>query len=276
MAERRTIAGTRTKIQNRVNKCNGDMITALGSKPAAGELGEIRLTKLMQEDEWGEPTVPPRHNLRTSAELRPVDLPSARSDSWRSVSPNDLAVDVELKRRAMRIEERLLTARANEELGHVRTTLVDQANTFLTQIRSGGGNEARGYHLTNASYAEVQKQGKAVRMHAQIYNMCVRKLRKLNWDTTAEGRLRTAGLHLRYRYLESNDLVCSTATYSSRGTSPKFTLPWFWRMVSFTGEESEEDASKADEKFVAECDYCLYLSIWKDSSIYSQSFACAG
>ncbi|VDC03262.1 unnamed protein product [Peniophora sp. CBMAI 1063] len=256
-SDRRTLAGNRTKLHNRINKCNTDMAAALRSKPSPGELAEVRLHKLMEEDEWGGPAEPPRHegerNLRRAAEFRPVDLPSARSFDWRKLEDEGVDTELGIKQRAMEVEGKLLMARMEEELGQVRTTIIDQANTYLQKIRSGGGNETRGHHLTARAYEEVQNQGKAVRLHAQIYNMCATKLRKLDWDTSVQGKEDKKARTARYRFLEPEHLKCSTATYSTRGTSPNFVLPWFWRMVP-EGQDDQSGATREeDEQFVAEC-----------------------
>ena len=252
------MAGTRTKIHNRVNKCNADMAIALGGQPAVGELKEIRLKKLMQEDEWGGASDQPRHergthSLRIAAEFRPVDMPSARGPGWRALGVTDVhGQGNPVHKQAMDTELKVLVARAEEELGIIRTRIVDQANTYLRRIRSGGGNEKRGYGMMNAAYTQAHEQGRAVRLHAQIYNMCVSKIRRLSEGMGASlPEFRSAVQ--RYRYLESKDLVCSTATYSTRGTSPNFTLPWFWRMSQLQ-EENAELASQRDQEFVSECE----------------------
>lgn len=259
-SERRTVASTRTQIHNRVNKCNTVMSKALGSEPDPDELEEICLRKLMAEDEWDDVSDPPRHRrggaaLRMGAEFRPVDLPSARGAAWRSpVVRGDRPDDSPLRKRAMDIELRLLLARMDQILGESRTRLVAQANTYLQQIRSRGGSENRGYQLASKAYEDVQAQGKAVRVLAQVYNACRAKMLRLAYDLSPSGEARAQDLRKRYRELVSDDLRCSTATYSTRGnTSDKFKLPWFWRMVPANLDETEEEARARDEEFVAEC-----------------------
>ena len=53
--------------------------------------------------------------------------------------------------------------------------------------------------------------------------------------------------------MESEDLVCSTATYSTRGLSPKFKLPWFWRMIPDGLDEDMEAFTEEDAEYVAKC-----------------------
>lgn len=236
------------------------MAKALGSDPGPGELQEVRLTKLMEEDEWDNRDAPARHNktghdLRPGAEFRPVDLPSSRAAAWRSLD-NIGQSEAVLRKTAMDIELRLLIARIAEILGGVRTRLIAQANTYLQQIRSTGGNQNHGYHQQNMAYAEAQKQGKAVRVLAQLYNMCRAKILNLAYDTSVEGTARANDLRNRYRPLVADDLKCSTATYSTRGTASKgFSLPWFWRMVPIDLRESDAETRERDEQFVAECTF---------------------
>ncbi|VDB96616.1 unnamed protein product [Peniophora sp. CBMAI 1063] len=262
-AEMRTIASTRTKIHNRVNKSRAAMSIALDSEPVESELKVIRLRKLMDEDEWGaalEPRAGPGSRgsraLRTGAEFRPVDLPSSRGEAWRSACLTEATgEEIMLRRRAMAIEVDVLIARMNETLGQIRTRMVDQANTYLHRIRSRNGNANHGYHQQNVAYKDAQDQGKAVRLNAQIYNICREKLAMLKWDTTAETDARFKTLLANYQYLTPDHLKCSTATYSTTGTSSQFTLPWFWRMVSMTARETVEEAQRKDEEFVANCKY---------------------
>lgn len=254
------------------------MEAALGSKPAEGELQRVHLRKLMAEDEWDETKDLPgqrrgSEKLREAAEFRPVDMPSSRGAAWRNLengSPEELA----LRQHAMNLQRRLVVARIEETLGHVRTGLVNQANTYLQQIRSRGGANHPGYHLSNANYAEVQKQGQAVRVLAQIHNICQEKLLRLNWDLSPVGKASSTDLLNRYRPLSSADLKCSTETYSTRGTSSKFSLPWFWRMVPINLQETEEEARAKDEKFVAECKRNISLYVASpDHSLQSSGSA---
>ncbi|VDC00045.1 unnamed protein product [Peniophora sp. CBMAI 1063] len=246
------------------------MAAALRSKPGPGELAEVRLLKLMQEDEWGNSAGGPQHDnsdrpLRRAAEFRPIDLPSSQGSDWRTVREGLTDVEKSIWMRAMEIEGKLLIARMEEELGQVRTTIIDQANTYLQKIRSGGGNATRGHHLTARAYEEVQQQGKAVRLHAQIYNMCASKLRKLDWDDSVEGKADKDACHARYRFLEADHLVCSTAMYSIRGTSPNFVLPWFWRMIPEGSDDETGVARPDDEEFVAECELTILVCQHGDS-----------
>ncbi|VDC03130.1 unnamed protein product [Peniophora sp. CBMAI 1063] len=161
--DRRTVAMARTRIHNRVNRSNDAMVAALGSKPRDGDLTETTLHHLMPEDEWDD-TPPIRggtRNLRPAAELRPVDMPSTRKKGWREASANSvLPGQRELCMMALNIQARLLMGRMEEELGQIRTGLVDQANTFLLRIRSrnGTGNAHLGHHLKSQAYSEAQKQ----------------------------------------------------------------------------------------------------------------------
>ncbi|VDB96079.1 unnamed protein product [Peniophora sp. CBMAI 1063] len=266
-SERRNIASTRTKIHNRVNKCNAAMEAALGSYRGHGTLTTVKLTKLLQEDEWddteeAQPGAASRRGddapagsrvLRTGAEFRAVDLPSSRSSNWRAmhVNPTD-DDDCDIRRHAMEIETGVLLARMNETLGHIRTLIVDQANTYLQRIRSRNGNGNQGYHQLNVAYADAQKQGKAVRVHAQIYNICREKLMSLAWDTSPETKVRFDMMREKYRVLTAKDLVCSTKTYSTTGTVSGFKLPWFWRMVGMDATESVEQTRQKDEEFIAD------------------------
>lgn len=237
------------------------MESALGSKPREDELEHVQLRKLFAEDEWDEAADPPRHQrgphkLREGAEFRPVDLPSSRGLAWRSLER--LAgleeEDISVRQRAMDIERRVVLSRLDETLGKSRTHLVDQANTFLNKIRSTGGAAHRGYNLSGDAYEEVQKQGQAVRLLAQIYNILRSKLERLSYDSSIEAQTIRVHVLQRYRVLTSTDLKCSTETYSTRGTSSKgFCLPWFWRMVPVNLEETVEEARARDETFISEC-----------------------
>ena len=264
-SERRAVATARSRVHTRINKSNGAMAAALGSEPGANELVGIRLRRLMEEDEWGGPGDKPRkartnYNLREEADFRPVDLPSARGPQWRGleVAGTD-EDDTGLRRRAMTVQVQLVVARLDEELSQIRTRIVDQANTYLQRIRSRSGHRARGYHAANQAYADAQNQGKAVRIHAQIYNACRGMLERLKWNKEPSAAGEFDKLLERYKYLCAEDLKCSTETYSTAGTTSKFTLPWFWRMVPANVNESPEVARAKDEKFVAQCEPILYL-----------------
>ena len=94
----------------------------------------------------------------------------------------------------MTVQVQLVVARLDEELSQIRTRIVDQANTYLQRIRSRSGHRARGYHAANQAYADAQNQGKAVRIHAQIYNACRGMLERLKWNkepSAARNRLLT-------------------------------------------------------------------------------------
>ncbi|VDC00896.1 unnamed protein product [Peniophora sp. CBMAI 1063] len=266
-SERRNIAATRTKIHNHVNRCNAAMEAALGGPPGSGGLTGVKLTKLMKEDEWDDPDTPdprapeglagargPRPRvLRPGAEFRPVDLPSSRTEAWRApalTSSDD--DDVQLRRRAMEIEASVLLARMDETLGQLRTLIVDQANIYLHRIRLRNGNHNQGYHQLNLAYADAQQQGKVVRVHAQVYNICRERLVKLQWDSASTTVDRFTFIRKKYRVLTADDLHCSTKTYSTTGTASRFKLPWFWRMVPMSTTEDLEVARALDEEFVAE------------------------
>ena len=235
------------------------MAAALGSDPLANELQCIRLQRLLQEDEWGRPGDKSRdartgYTLRTEAEFRPIDLPSARGVSWRGLQVAGLEEDdTELRKKAMDIQTKLLIARMDETLGQIRTRIVDQANIYLQQIRSRSGNAVRGYHMSNHVYEKAQDQGKAVRIHAQIYNACRSMLERLGWRKDATGSADFKLLLTKYQYLKGEDLACKTETYSSTGMTKDFSLPWFWRMVPANAKDSPEVTRKKDEEFIADC-----------------------
>ena len=62
---------------------------ALGGTIDPEDLEPVRLKRLLPEDEWSEFDPVTRevagHQLRISAEFRPIDLPSARPVAWRTV-----------------------------------------------------------------------------------------------------------------------------------------------------------------------------------------------
>lgn len=260
-SERRTIASARTKLHNRINKSNAAMVAAVGSAPAIDELEDLRLRRLLDEDEWGLPDDKPRtartrYKLREDAEFRPIDLPSSRGLEWRALATAGLTDEErDVRTRAMDIQRKVVIARLDETLGEIRTRIVDQANTYLQKIRSRGRNAARGYNLSNHAYAEAQNQGKAVRVHAQIYNICRDMLEPLAWDKSPAGVAQLKDDLARYRPMRADDVKCSTETYSTAGVSANFALPWFWRMVPRDTTESPEVARERDEEFVAECAY---------------------
>ncbi|VDB99537.1 unnamed protein product [Peniophora sp. CBMAI 1063] len=254
--DRRAVATSRTRINQRVNKCNEAMAAALGSRPGRNELQKVRLQPLMKEDEWGPPEgereTRRRYNLREGAEFRAVDMPSSRSDGWRKgLQLEQGSPEMLTRRRAMDIQAQLCVALMNESLGEIRTRIVDQANTYLQRIRSTRGHANVNYHERNVAHEEARRQGKAVRIHAQIYNACREKLAKLGWEGDAVSQEKIMSWLLRYRVLRSEDLICSTATYSTRGTVPDFSLPWFWRMVAANPDEPVEVTRKKDEEFIA-------------------------
>lgn len=239
------------------------------------------MRKLMKEDEWSDSTEQDRnkrgpHALRQEAEFRAVDMPSSRGVGWRSLQIREgTQDDTAIRTKAMDIQLRLVVARMDEALGQIRTKIVDQANMFLQKIRSTGSSAAKGYNLKNAAYEEVQAQGRAVRLQAQIYNICRAKLKKLAWGMTPEAIARAKDLLNRYCELKSEDLVCSTQTYSTRGTSSNFQLPWFWRMVPLNFDETPEQTREKDELFVAECKFCIALEVYHTYRL-NQSSVSAG
>ena len=81
----------------------------------------------------------------------------------------------------------------------------------------------------------------------------------MKWNKEPSAAAEFDKLLERYKYLCAEDLRCSTETYSTAGTTSKFTLPWFWRMVPANVNESPEVARAKDEKFVAQCEPILYL-----------------
>lgn len=200
-------------------------------------LRAVSLKKVAEEDEWetdGEASSEARSNdSGILAEHRPVDLPSSRGRAFCESNPG-----------AAQIELQLRIAQADEHLHFIRKNLVDRANTFRLKIRKANGNARIGASQGTKAFAEVQRLGKTVRLHAQQYRICRNACRLLGASEE---------IIQRFQELTDHDLRTDTKAYdASDPQSYRSSLPWFWMM--------NVKKKMADDAFIADCEQGYHVS----------------
>lgn len=233
-------------------------ITLLGRIPGydALHLGDalfgqgVRLTGLMSDLEWETRAALAMAGTRTPdqeritgqrfAEFLPIDMPSSRS----------VVRDSPVLVRAAAYEVTMREIRLLERVHHISTGLVDQAFTFRRTIQRTPSNARLGHSEANRVHINLQDQSRAVRLHAQQYNIGQERMRRLGAygpvATVPEFAEGAIVARARFEVLRAEDIRCNTDTYDAL-SSGTFQLPWFWRL-------NARDVNMNDGDFIDSCE----------------------